>query len=158
MPFYSKVENYTAKYAAGLGLGGSYGHIFTPPKIQELLKFDMTLVRDGVLGGSKGSIHLRWDHNDALYREEDIAESMRHVRFLQLKRTYKLNDDDFDATKRQQNESPTHLSPIPRQALEDGASVQSRIQPITKAKRAAAAKTKYKRRKQQQKRSLSLPQ
>jgi hypothetical protein len=82
MPFYSKVQNFTAKYAAGMGLGGSYGHAFRPPKIQELLKFDMILlVRDGVYGGSKGAIHLRWDRKDGVYREE-IAESMRHMRFL----------------------------------------------------------------------------
>jgi hypothetical protein len=43
--FNSKVENYTAKYAAGLG---SYGHTFGPSKIQELLKFDMILVRDAI--------------------------------------------------------------------------------------------------------------
>jgi hypothetical protein len=39
------------------------------------------------------------NQNDALYRE-DIADSMRHNSFLQLKRTYKLNDDDFDASNK----------------------------------------------------------
>lgn len=95
MPYYSEVERFTNKYAAGLGMGGSYGHSFSVPKIPELVKFDMTLIRDGVLGGSKGAVHLRWKEDDALFNKE-IAETMTHTRWLQLKRTYKLNDNDFD--------------------------------------------------------------
>jgi hypothetical protein len=95
IPFYTEVEKFTNKYAAGMGLGGSYGHSFQPSKIPELLHFDMILVRDGVCGGSQRALHNRWDENDALYQEE-IAETMSHTHFLQLKRTYKLNDNDYD--------------------------------------------------------------
>jgi hypothetical protein len=101
LPYYSEIERFTAKYAAGLGLGGSYSHSFGIPKIDELLKFDMILTRDGLLGGSRGSIHLRWDKDDSLYCER-IATSMTHSRFLQLKRTLKLNDNDYDKN----NEDP----------------------------------------------------
>ena len=93
MPYYSEVERFTAKYAAILGMGGSYGHHFVAPRIPELAKFDCILIRDGVLGGSKGSIHLRWKPDDALYNS-DIAGAMTHTRFLQIKRTFKLNDND----------------------------------------------------------------
>jgi hypothetical protein len=100
-PYYSEVEWYTAKYTSGISLGGSYSHLFSIPKIDELLKFDMILTRDGRLGGSRGSIHLRWDKDDSLYCER-ITTSMTHIRFLQLKRTWKLNDYDYDKN----NEDP----------------------------------------------------
>ena len=97
--FYSDVELFTAKYASSLGMGGSYGNSFSPPKIEDLLHFDMITVRDGVLGGSKGAVHLRWDQDDSLY-DETISSSMSYFRFKQIKRTYKLNDNDFDPTNK----------------------------------------------------------
>ena len=95
IPFYLEVEEFTNKYAAGMGLDGSYGHSVQVSKIPELLHFDMILVCDGVCGGSQGALHNHWDENDALYQEE-IADAMSHTRFLQLKRTYKLNNNDHD--------------------------------------------------------------
>ena len=55
MSFYADVERFTQKYAATLGVGGSYGHQFNPVKIFELVRFDMCLIRDGVHGGSQGA-------------------------------------------------------------------------------------------------------
>jgi len=93
MAYYSEVEKFTQSYATSPGLGGSYGHDFNHPQIADLVHFDSIVIRDGVLGGSDGAIHLRWKDGDALFCRE-IQETMSYTRFLQLKRTYKLNDNN----------------------------------------------------------------
>jgi hypothetical protein len=60
LPFYSKVEGWSQKYAASIGIGGSYGHESKPVLASDLLHFDMAVVRDGVLGGMDGAIFCRW--------------------------------------------------------------------------------------------------
>ena len=57
LPFYSKVEKWSQKYAATQGIGGSYGHECKPVLAADLLHFDMAVVRDGVLGGMDGAIY-----------------------------------------------------------------------------------------------------
>jgi hypothetical protein len=93
MPYYSEVERFTAKYAAHLGMEGSYyGHSFIQPQIPELAQFNFVLIRDGVFGSSKGSIHLRWKEGDAMFNSV-ISSVMTYTRFLQIKHTLKLNDN-----------------------------------------------------------------
>jgi hypothetical protein len=61
LPFYSKTKCWSQKYGASIGLGGLYGHVFKLVSILDLLKFDMVVVKDGVLlGGSDGAIYHRW--------------------------------------------------------------------------------------------------
>jgi hypothetical protein len=48
MPFYSKVDKWSLKYAATMGIGGSYGHEYKQKMATALLHFDMAVVRDGV--------------------------------------------------------------------------------------------------------------
>lgn len=92
-PYYSDVAIFTQKYAFELGLGGSYGHEFKQVLVPEMLQFDGILMRDGVLGGSvDGGIHRRWKKESSCY-DSLIANTMSHTRFLQLKRTLKLNDN-----------------------------------------------------------------
>jgi hypothetical protein len=62
----------------------------------------MILTHDGVLGDIRGSIHLRWDKDDPPLYCERITTLMTHSRFLQLKHTLKLNDNDYDKN----NEDP----------------------------------------------------
>jgi hypothetical protein len=50
MPYYIKVERWSQKYAADIGLGGSYGHEFKPIILDELEHYDAIMVRDGVHG------------------------------------------------------------------------------------------------------------
>ena len=58
LPFYSKVEKWTQKYAATQGIGGSYGHE-CKPEMADLVHFNMAVVHDGVLGGMDGAIYCR---------------------------------------------------------------------------------------------------
>jgi hypothetical protein len=59
VPFCTKVEGWTQKYAHSIGLGGSYGHEFKAVMVPELVHFESVLVRDGVHGGSNGALHRR---------------------------------------------------------------------------------------------------
>ena len=94
LPFYTEVERWTTKYAATLGLFGAYGHDHKPPVCAELLHFDMAVVRDGVCGGMDGAIYRRWKANDEAY-DSEIAGAITHTRWLQIKRIYKLCDNDL---------------------------------------------------------------
>jgi hypothetical protein len=91
-PFYSEVERFSNIYAFSIGLGGSYGHTFKTITLDELVRFDGVVVRDGVRGGSNGALYRRWmecaDHDD------EIDQSMRHGRWLQIKRVVKLCNND----------------------------------------------------------------
>jgi hypothetical protein len=93
-PYYTKVESWTQKYATALGLGGSYGHEFKPILAQELLHFDAALIRDGVHGGSDGALYRRWQTSSTIF-DPRIANSITHTRWLQIKRTIKLCDNDL---------------------------------------------------------------
>jgi hypothetical protein len=62
--YYSNIEIFSGKYALGLGLGLSYNHSFRIPTLDEWVKFDMILVRDGVLGrGASTSGGIRLMHS-----------------------------------------------------------------------------------------------
>jgi hypothetical protein len=100
-PYYTKVEAWTQKYATTLGLGGSYGHEFKQVLAQELVHFDAALVRDGVNGGSDGALYRRWQPTSTIF-DARIADSITHTRWLQIKRTIKLCDND-SAPKRGEN-------------------------------------------------------
>ncbi|KAG7370169.1 hypothetical protein IV203_027915 [Nitzschia inconspicua] len=99
LPYYSNVMTWSQSYATKLGLGGSYGHRFKEVMIPELVRFDGALIRDGLLGGATdGAIYRRWKPDDAGY-DQYIGASLTHTRFLQLKRVWKLNDNE-QANKR----------------------------------------------------------
>lgn len=51
------------------------------------------VVRDGVRGGSDGALHLRWIEQSSSY-DPLIKVSMRHSRWLQIKRVLKLNNNN----------------------------------------------------------------
>ena len=67
---FSDAENFSACYAFGIGLLGSYGHDFKVPKIGELVKFDGVVIRDGVIGGSNGELYCRWQYNGPDFDDE----------------------------------------------------------------------------------------
>jgi hypothetical protein len=92
LPYYSEVERWTQKYATSIGLGGSYGHSFKEVMLEELLHFDSVVIRDGVHGGTDGAIYRRWRQGETTF-DEEVAKSISHTRWLQLKRTYKLCDN-----------------------------------------------------------------
>lgn len=92
LPFYSNVERWTQIYAAQIGAFSSYGHRQIIPTFLDLLHYDMIVIKDGVLGGSHGSIHKLWDVDSDLFNQT-IADCMNNSRWLQVKRVYKLNDN-----------------------------------------------------------------
>jgi hypothetical protein len=107
MPFYSKVENWSQKYAATMGIGGSYGHEYKQVMATELLHFDMAVVRDGVLGGSDGAIYCMWSRGKSNY-DMEIAGAITHTRWLQVKRVYKICDNDLAPKKGEPDYDPTY--------------------------------------------------
>jgi hypothetical protein len=73
LPYYSKVERWTQKYATSIGLGGSYGHSFKEAMVEELLHFDSVVIRDGVHGGTDGAIYWCWRQGETTFNK-DVAK------------------------------------------------------------------------------------
>jgi hypothetical protein len=43
------------------------GHVFKPATLLDILKFDIVVVKDGVLGGSDGAVYRRWQEGNCNY-------------------------------------------------------------------------------------------
>ncbi len=89
--FYSRVETFSNLYAIRIGLGGSYGHRFKNIVLDELVRFDGVVICNGVKGGSNGAVHRRW--MDGADYDSLVHASIRHTRWLQIKRVMKLNNN-----------------------------------------------------------------
>jgi len=89
MGFYTEVEKFTNMSKAESGAGGTYGHRWKQTDAAELTRFDGVLIRDGVLGGSQGGLHRRWD-KECKCHHDDICKSMTFTRYCELKRALKL--------------------------------------------------------------------
>ncbi len=102
MSYYHDVERFTngAKYDSGMG--ASYGHNWNPVNLKELTNWDGILVRDGVLGGTQGAIHRRWEKDGPCFAPE-IANVMTLSRHGDIKRSLKLCNN-HEAPKRGQGE------------------------------------------------------
>ena len=94
-PFFHAVQAFTNSYAFKAGRGGMYGHNFKPVTEPELVRFFGIVLRDGLLGGSRGDIHRRWREGPA--QDEDICRAMTYARFLQIKRVLKLCCNDISS-------------------------------------------------------------
>ena len=70
----------------------SYGHIFKPVSIPELVHFDGVVVRDGVLGRSSGALYCRWIPNGSISCELTM-NSINYTIWLEIKRVMKLNNN-----------------------------------------------------------------
>jgi hypothetical protein len=93
LPYYSEVECWTQKYATSIGLGRSYCHSLKEIMLEELLHFNSVVIRDGVHGRMDGAIYCRWREGETMF-DKDVAKSISHTHWLQLKRTYKLYGND----------------------------------------------------------------
>lgn len=90
--FYTRASRFTNGYAVlEKGYCSGYGHKFEPTSPSELLNWDGSYLRHGARGGV-GSIHHRYLPSDPDY-DPIIAKSMTFSRNLQLKATYKLNNN-----------------------------------------------------------------
>jgi hypothetical protein len=91
---YHDVQCFTTLYSIQEDLGaGSYGHHLKPIETWELLHFDGVVVCDGMHGGSNGAVHCRWIKKCADYNQPTDS-CMTHRRWLQVKRCYKLCNND----------------------------------------------------------------
>ena len=59
MNYNSDVEGFTCKCAGDVGGTSSYSRSFNIVNIQELVRFDSVLSRDGVLGSNNGALYRR---------------------------------------------------------------------------------------------------
>lgn len=107
MSYYHEVERFTNGSKFSSGMGGSYGHSWKPVDLKELTIFDGILVRDGVLGGSQGALHRRWEVDGPCY-DTAIANGMTLARFGEIKRSLKLCNN-FEAPKRGQGKYDTQM-------------------------------------------------
>ena len=71
------------------GMGGSCENSWNPVDLKESTKFDGVLVRDGVLGGSQGTLHRRWEKKGP-YFDSELANVMNLARFGEIERSLKL--------------------------------------------------------------------
>jgi hypothetical protein len=103
--FYSKVETFSNLYALQIKLGGSYGHAFKNVLLDELVRFDGVVVRDGVKGRSNGAIYRRW--MDGADFDPLVAASITHTRWLmQIKRVMKLNNNQTSPKRGEEGYNP----------------------------------------------------
>ena len=91
--YYQEAERHTNSSKVNSGMGVSYGHQWNLTSAKELTNFDGILVRDGVLGGSQGALHRRWEADGPCYSKE-IARVMSLTRYGEIKRSLKLNNND----------------------------------------------------------------
>ena len=86
MPYYTNLENWTAKYAATIGMYGSYGHNYKTATAEELLRWDSCVAMSGVIGLLKGgAIYRRWKPDDKAF-DSEIDAAMPYTRWLAIKR------------------------------------------------------------------------
>eukprot|EP00957_Ditylum_brightwellii_P033792 2560981-Ditylum_brightwellii.AAC.1 len=104
--YYSKVKTWTNIYASHLGLGSAYSTKFENIKKDELVKWDGILIHDGVHGRSDGGIHRQWQEGADYNPHTDDA--MQHSRWLQIKRTLKLNNNGKTPKKGEAGYAPAH--------------------------------------------------
>jgi hypothetical protein len=69
-----------------------HGYSFKEVMLEEILCFDLVVIRDGIHGGTDRDSYCRWREGETAF-DKDVAKSISHTRWLQLKRTYKLCDD-----------------------------------------------------------------
>jgi hypothetical protein len=75
----------------------------------ELLHFDMAVVQDSVLGGSNSAIYHRWNKGKSNYDKEILAGAITHTRWLQIKRVYKICDNDLAPKKGDADYDPIQI-------------------------------------------------
>ena len=59
MNYYTNVKRFTYKYTSTIRATSSYIHYFNTVKIQELVRFDGILVRDGVLDSTNSMLYRK---------------------------------------------------------------------------------------------------
>jgi hypothetical protein len=93
MPFFNHASNIYA--FSEKGWRNIYGHKYTATSAKELVHWVAVPIHHGARGGKPSELHTRWMANDTEY-DIDIAKSMTHSRYKQLKSVFKLNNNMTD--------------------------------------------------------------
>ena len=70
LPYYTEVERFTNMSKAESGFGSSYYHSWKLATATELVHFDGVMIRDGVIGGSNGTIYRRFQQGSCCYSKK----------------------------------------------------------------------------------------
>ena len=66
-PKYSEVKNMSKLYPLNLVLGILYGHWLKPSNIDELVSFDLSLIRNGCHNDTTGELNPCWDETSSSF-------------------------------------------------------------------------------------------
>jgi hypothetical protein len=86
--FFANISPMINLYTCKFGMDGTYGKVFQPVTLQEVVNFEGIVHHHGVRGGGAG-IHLCWDPSASDF-DELVYKTMSYTMFLQIKRTYTL--------------------------------------------------------------------
>ena len=106
-PYYTEVTKFSNHYKHQTGIGSTYGHEIPEAVMPEFVPWDGCIVRDGVRGGGDGSLYRRWDTGTAAF-DPLVRDAMSLHRWNQLKRIFKLNNNDIAKQKCEDGYNPTY--------------------------------------------------
>ena len=98
MPYFSNAAIWSNTYASSKGFGIGIGHVWKQVSVQEMVRWTAVPIRHGALEGSPGMLQYRWKDGDARASKE-IKDGMSRTRFLEIKRTFKLNENSDEAPR-----------------------------------------------------------
>ena len=104
-PFYTNVTHLSNLYKHQQQFGNIYGHHISEAAVQEFLRWDGIIVRDGIRGGTNGALYRRWMTDTACY-DKYVCDAMSYERWVQLKRIYKLNNNDTAKKRGEEGYNP----------------------------------------------------
>ena len=108
MNFYTEVTKFSNLYKYQQNIGTTYGHHIKEAIMPEYVRFDGCVARDGVLGHKEGgALYRRWNKFCSDY-DQITQESMTLERWFQLKRIYKLNNNDKKKSKDEIGYNPAY--------------------------------------------------
>ena len=90
--FYDDVTMFSSLYQISNKIGAAYGHELPLPTVDEFVKFDGVVVRDGIHGRGEGAIYRRWQ--DGACGDDLIKKAITATRWHEIKRIYKLCNND----------------------------------------------------------------
>ena len=105
--FYSEITKFSNLYRCQKNIGFTYGHKFQEASMVEFVKWDGCIVRDGLRGGGNGAIYRRWLDNTA-DSDNFCQKAMTLHRWNQLKRIYKLNNNDSSKKRGEPGYDPSY--------------------------------------------------
>ena len=90
--YYDDVIMFSSLYQISNKIGAAYGHELPLPTVDEFVKFDGVVVRDGVHGRGEGAIYRRWQNGAC--GDDLIKKAITATRWHEIKRIYKLCNND----------------------------------------------------------------